>query len=128
MDPVVHFEIPAADMEKSAAFYVAAFGWTPIPAMPGEYTLLHTSPTSEDGMVQQPGRINGAVMRRRSPAERPNLVVQVDDLAASLARVEAAGGTRLAGPMDIPGIGQYAQIQDPDQNVLALLEPVPERR
>ena len=27
MDPVVHFELPADDRERIAAFYTAAFGW-----------------------------------------------------------------------------------------------------
>ena len=27
MDPVVHFELPAEDRERMAAFYTTAFGW-----------------------------------------------------------------------------------------------------
>jgi hypothetical protein len=27
MDPVVHFELPAEDRERMAAFYTSAFGW-----------------------------------------------------------------------------------------------------
>ena len=46
MDPVVHFELPAEDRERMAAFYGAAFGWETQMLGPemGNYTLVTTTP------------------------------------------------------------------------------------
>lgn len=45
MDKVVHFEIPADDMDRAQKFYKTVFGWH-IVAMPEyKYAMLHTGPT-----------------------------------------------------------------------------------
>ena len=61
MDSVVHFEIPVDDDARAQSFYSDVFGWniTPFPNM--NYTMAHTGETTEDGMVTEPGRINGGL-------------------------------------------------------------------
>jgi predicted enzyme related to lactoylglutathione lyase len=46
--------------------------------------------------------------------------VQVDDLAAYLARAESLGGKTAIKPTDIPGGGAFAMVQDPDGNMVGL--------
>lgn len=61
---VVHFEIPADDVERAGDFYRQAFGWD-VSAMPEMgYTILNTTPTNEQGMPSTPGAINGGMMKR----------------------------------------------------------------
>lgn len=61
MSPVVHFEMPAEDKKWMSDFYARVFGWHTQQLGPemGNYVLVHTTETTEDGMVQAPGRING---------------------------------------------------------------------
>ena len=59
---IVHFEIPAGNVEKPSKFYQKLFGWkfihSPIPGM--DYWLIHTVPTDEQGMPERPG-VNGGM-------------------------------------------------------------------
>ena len=46
-DPIVHFELPADDLDRAQRFYREGFGWT-LNAMPGMgYVLVSTTPTDE---------------------------------------------------------------------------------
>ena len=47
--------------------------------------------------------------------------VTVDDVDARTARVAAAGGVVLAGPMDIPTVGRMSIIQDPTGGVIGII-------
>ena len=62
---VVHFEIPANNVEKLRKFYENVLGWKIIKApMPGvEYWNIATVPTDDKGMLQRPG-VNGGLYPR----------------------------------------------------------------
>ncbi len=128
MDPVVHFELPADDRERMAAFYGSAFGWhTELlgPEM-GSYTVVTTT-ESDGSRPTTPGAINGGFFLRTSdPASHaPSVVIAVQDIHASLSAVEAAGGT-VAGPtQEIPGVGLYGSFHDSEGNRLSVLQPLP---
>ena len=49
-----------------------------------------------------------------------------DDIDASLAAVNAAGGETVAPTMEIPGVGWFALFKGPTDNTLALLKDLPE--
>jgi len=128
MNPVVHFEMPYEDPKRMSAFYEAAFGWHTqmLGGEMNDYVLATTTETDEDGPVR-PGAINGGFFRRdpASADQHPSLVIAVDDLDASASKVEEAGGRLLDAPMDIPGVGRYLAIVDPEGNRLGMLQPVP---
>ncbi len=50
-----------------------------------------------------------------------NVYIEVDDVSAYLAKVVAAGGKKLVGPVDIP-TGTFAWFQDSGGNMLGLWE------
>lgn len=52
---IVHFEIPADDVETLKTFYEGAFGWK-ITHTPMDYWLIETVPTDEEGRTTRPGR------------------------------------------------------------------------
>ncbi len=47
--------------------------------------------------------------------------VDVDDCDATVAKVPAAGGTVLAEPFDVPGIGRMAVVADPQGAVFSIM-------
>ncbi|MFD8566647.1 VOC family protein [Streptomyces sp. NPDC059639] len=60
-------------------------------------------------------------------APRILLSIGVDDVAETLTRVEALGGTVRSGPNDMPWGQRVAHIQDPDGNAVNLTQPIPAR-
>jgi hypothetical protein len=63
MDPVIHFEVPAQDMERARRFYSRALGWNILPAYESYYFAV-TTDIGEDRVPLQPGRINGGLQRK----------------------------------------------------------------
>jgi predicted enzyme related to lactoylglutathione lyase len=127
-NPVVHFEMPAEDRKRMAAFYTAAFGWRTqeLGAEMGNYVLATTTETDENG-PKTPGSINGGFYTKSDemPAPYPSVVIAVDDIEASIAKVSQAGGKVLGQPMEIPGVGQYVSFFDTEGNRLSMLQPSP---
>jgi predicted enzyme related to lactoylglutathione lyase len=121
-DPVVHFEIPADDVERAQRFYSKAFGWK-VNSIPGMgYTMFHTTPTDPQGMVQTPGNINGGMLKRQAPIDRLLITVQVADMAQALKAIEANGGKVVRGAQPVQGIGVAAYVKDSEGNTLGLIQ------
>src|ERR1043166_4856751 len=94
---VVHFEVPADDLDRASRFYSDAFGWR-LRAMPGmDYTLVSTAETGPDGAPAEGGAINGGMLRRSAPVTAPVITIQVDDIDAALEAVQRLGGTVALG-------------------------------
>jgi len=124
MDPVVHFEVPADDTERAKAFYTTCFGWNAV-SMPGMgYTLFHTTKTDEQGMVGTPGNINGGMFQRHEKVDRVVFTVAVEDLEASLRKVQDAGGAVVMGKDEVPGVGYVAYVKDTEGNLVGLIQPL----
>jgi uncharacterized protein len=119
---VVHFEIPFDEGDRARRFYGEAFGWQ-LQGMPGMgYTLVTTGPSGDEGPTE-PGFVNGGMMSREdSPSPAPILVVDVDSIDDTLARVGALGGRTLRGREPVGEMGFAAYLADPEGNVIGLWE------
>ena len=125
MSKVVHFEIPADDLERARAFYGSVFGWQlQSMAVPGgEYTTVSTTPVDEQTqMPTEPGAINGGMMQRTAQTPSPVITIDVESIDAALAEIEAGGGATVTPRTPIPGMGAFAYFTDPEGNVLGLWE------
>lgn len=127
-NPVIHFELPAHDRERMKAFYTSAFDWkmNQLGTEMNDYVVAHTGPTDENGMIQKPGMINGGLytVTPDMPPQYPSVVIAVDDIDASMAKVKEAGGTVQGEAMDIPGVGKYVSFVDTEGNRLSMMQPV----
>ena len=94
---VVHFEIPFDDGDRARKFYSEAFGWTinEIPDL--HYSIVQTGPTGEGGFPTDVGYIGGGMLKRESPADRPVITVDVEDIDEALKRIEELGGMTVLG-------------------------------
>lgn len=118
--PVVHFEIPADDAERASAFYSSAFDWS-ISQEPGmEYWALRTTDTGENGMPAEPGAINGGLFIRDPSLRAPIVTVDVDDIDATLARIEELGGSTVQSKAAVADMGYAAYFTDPEGNIIGL--------
>lgn len=127
MDPVVHFEMPYENGERAARFYQSVFGWQT--QMFGEemgHYLLVTTATSDAKPGAPAGAINGGLFPKKPdwPMQHPSIVIGVDDIRASMAKVKHAGGDVLGEPIIIPGVGEYVVFVDTEGNRNSMLQPV----
>ena len=106
-----YFEILSAEPEKTVAFYKTVLGWKFNEKGPQAYWPADTGPGGEPG-------INGAVMGAHFDQKVIN-TIRVDSLDDVLAKVEAAGGKKIHGPMEIPNIGLHAYCTDPQERYSA---------
>lgn len=122
MGKVVHFEIPADDVERAKKFYGSIFGWEAddVPGM--DYTMVRTVAVDERQMPTEPGAINGGMMKRGPDTPSPVLVIDVDAIDEALGRIEQQGGAVVRPRTEIPGMGAFAYFKDLDGNVLGLFE------
>lgn len=119
---VAHFEIYADDPEKLQQFYTNLFDWS-FEAVPGmDYRFVKTVDTDGRGMAAQPGGINGGMMKRPTGFNDRAWVnyVNVESLEASVRRAESLGARVMKGKTAVPGMGWFAMLTDPQENVFAM--------
>lgn len=111
--PVVHFEIGCRDAQKTAKFYSDLFGWK---------VNQHGSAAMFD--TGEKTGIQGHANALGHPPHNYCLVyAQVDDLEASLAKAERLGGKRVVPPTEVPGMGTFAWLSDPEGTLCGLWKP-----
>ena len=99
---VTWLQIPADDVEQAWEFYGEVFDWSPEAAYANETVN---------------GAIYGEVAPRSENLQSPRPVIRVPDIAESLLRIEAAGGTVVTGRTEIPEIAMvFAVFADPAGN------------
>jgi predicted enzyme related to lactoylglutathione lyase len=120
MDRVVHFEVPFDDADRAHTFYREAFGWQ-LQSMPGMgYTMVTTTSTDESGRPSEAGGINGGMLAKQGPISGPVITVGVEDLDASLARIEKLGGKVAIGRQAVGDMGFSAYVHDTEGNLIGL--------
>jgi predicted enzyme related to lactoylglutathione lyase len=119
---IIHFEIPAEDLEKLRKFYSELFGWkiekTPAPI---DYYMIHTVPTDEKGMLLRPS-VNGGMMKKQNPGHKPVNYIAVESVEEYSKRIEALGGKMIVPKTEVPGVGWWAFALDPEGNQFAILQ------
>lgn len=113
-------ELNTRDVEGALPFYAAVFGWEyqSGEAMP-DYHLI-AGGTNDEGL--------GGIMAM--PADVPEMVpnhwavyFSVADVAATVDKIEAAGGSIVMPAMTIPGIGTMVVAHDPAGGNFAMMQP-----
>ena len=117
--PFVWYELMTSDSAAAESFYRQVVGWTTRDAgMPGmRYTLLSAGGGDVAGLMDLPAEACAA-------GARPGWLgyVGVDDVDAATARLRQAGGHVHKEPADIPGVGRFAVVADPQGATLALFK------
>ena len=115
MNRPVHFEILGNNPQALVEFYSQVFGWKVSSwEGPQQYWLAET------GADHEPG-INGGFMHKRLGQSVIN-TIEVSSLEDTLDLVEKAGGKKIMGPNQIPGVGRHAYCEDVEGIVFGVLE------
>ncbi len=114
---IMHFEIPADDVERAKAFYRKLFGWKfeSYPAGPGEdeYFMVMAK-DGENG-------INGGLMKRKMPGQPFANYVTVDSIDHALSLAQSSGARVALEKQEIGGgMGWIAAFFDPENNLIGL--------
>lgn len=115
-NPFTHVELNTTDVGKSKAFYGKLFDWKleDIPMGPSNYTMIQVGGGTGGGMMKHP--VPGA-----PSAWLP--YVEVDDIAASTAKVKSLGGTVMKDVTEVMDSGWISVIIDPTGAALGLWKP-----
>lgn len=123
----VWYELMTTDVKAAADFYSKVVGWTAKDSgMAGmDYMLFHAGDSMAAGLMAQPEE-------SKAGGSPPGWLgyVGVADVDASAAKAKGLGATVYVEPRDIPGVGRFSVIADPQGAVIALFwsdsEPPPE--
>ena len=134
-NPIVHFEIPADDVERAMSFYKKTFGWEfnkfemgSESSTGGEpYYGVITTEVDDKKMPTKPGTINGGLMKRTMPEQVFTNYISVSSVEASLKTLTENGGIMLMPKTEIgKEMGWIALFKDTEGNVMGLHE-LPEK-
>jgi hypothetical protein len=120
MGKVVHFEIPADDLQRAKKFYSTVFGWTMNEFPEMEYTIVTTVESDENGMPKEAGAINGGMLERQDPVKAPVITIDVENMDQATATIEKNGGKIIREKMAVGDMGFAAYFKDTEGNVLGL--------
>ena len=117
---VVHFEVPFDDADRARGFYRDVFDWQIMEMPEMGYNIVSTGPAGDDGMPSEPGFIGGGMLLRQDPVTKPVIVVQVDDIDATLKQVGSSGGSVVREKMNVGDMGFAAYFADSEGNLMGL--------
>lgn len=116
----IWYELMTSDPTAAEAFYTAVIGWNAKDAgMPGmAYTIFRAGETGAAGMMALPEEA-------RQMGAQPAWMgyVLVDDVDGFVGKVTGAGGAMHRPPADIPGVGRFAVMGDPQGAAFMLFAP-----
>jgi uncharacterized protein len=118
----VWYELLTTDPAQAGKFYGTVIGWNArdasIPGVP--YTLLSIDDDSAAGLMEMPDAL-------RSKGAKPVWLgyVGVDDVDKTASLAAEKGATIHKGPEDIPNVGRFAVLADPQGALFALFKSRP---
>jgi hypothetical protein len=131
MSTIVHFEIPANDVERAKKFYNNLFGWnieklhgstgdsqltSVATGQPIEYWRITTTNDKENQGV------GGGIMKRQMPEHHITNYIGVDSVDEYSSKVDKLGGRVFVAKHAVPGMGYFALCSDTENNVFAIWE------
>jgi uncharacterized protein len=110
-------ELATNDTARGGDFYTTVFGWTKkVQQMgPMEYTSFMNGERPAGGMYKLPPEMANVP---------PNWMVYfaVNDCDASVAKAASLGAKTISPPMDIPGVGRFSILLDPQGAAFAVIK------
>lgn len=111
----IWYELMTSDADAAGDFYGEVVGWTSTNS--GQPDMDYRFFSSGDGSDPKDG-VGGYMAITPEMTEggaRPAWVgyIKVDDVDAQVEKLKSAGATICMGPQDVPGVGRFAMILDP---------------
>jgi len=114
----VWYELMTPDVRAAAAFYAEVVGWKADHSDP-QYTLLKVGDAQVAGMMETPPELKAMGL---PPAWSGYILV--GDVDATEARILQLGGKVIRPGSDIPEVGRFAVVADPQGSSFQLFKPL----
>jgi predicted enzyme related to lactoylglutathione lyase len=113
MPSLMHFEIPADNVDRAKSFYSKLFGWE-IKEIPGmDYWIITT-----DGEKS----VGGGMMKRQNPGQTIVNYIDVPSVDQYAAEIEKLGGKIIFPKTAVPEMGYFAICLDTGKNAFGIWE------
>lgn len=112
MHTICHIEWSSTDLEKTKTFLSGLFDWK-FEAWGEEY-LLFMPPDGVGGGIAKVDTVQ--------PGESPAVYIEVDEIEPYLEKAKQLGGGIAVPKTEIPTMGWFAHITDPDKNIVGLFQ------
>jgi predicted enzyme related to lactoylglutathione lyase len=113
--PVLHFEIVGGKGDQLKTFYGGLFGWNIDSNNPMNYGMVDTAAGGTG--------INGGISEEmEGSGNRVTVYAMVDDLQATLNKVEQLGGKVVLPVTEVPGGPTIAMFSDPCGNITGIMK------
>ena len=117
---LVHFDIPAKDIDKIKQFYQGVFGWR----------FEKTAGESENWSIDfesdgQQRHITGGIIPRSAPTQPIGCHFLVSSVEETVIKIKELGGVVFVPRTTVQGKGYYACCLDPEDNYFILWEDDP---
>ena len=117
MPTIVHFDVPADDIDRAKKFYKDLFDWK-IEPMPGPMEYFEISTNSEEGKES----VAGGMGKRQQPDTGIINYIGVTSIDMYIEKAKKLGAKIIMPKTTIPGFGYLAVFLDTENNSLGLLE------
>jgi uncharacterized protein len=127
MPTIVHFEMPADDVERAKKFYTDLFGWK-IEKWPGASSKNSSSSSMEYWIVSttddkgNKAPIGGGLMKRQEQHQQITNFIDVNSVDEYSSKIEKLGGKVVVTKMAVPGMGYFAVCHDTENNSFGIWE------
>jgi predicted enzyme related to lactoylglutathione lyase len=116
-------ELTTTNVDAAGKFYATVLGWKPetaaMPGAPGgQYTTFKNGETMTGGMMAMPADMKGAPSTWTA-------YFSVPDVDAQVAKAGRMGAKVIVPARDIPTVGRFAWLRDPQGAVFAIIKVMP---
>lgn len=109
---ICHIEWSSTDLGRTKAFLSGLFGWEFQP-FGGDY-LVFSTPEGPGGGIMKADEVKSG--------ESPLVYIEVEEIEPYLERAKGLGGRVAVPKTEIPTVGWFAHLTDPDGNVVGLFQ------
>jgi len=110
-------ELAATDTDDAGGFYGQLFGWQPKTREDFPYVELYLGERPIGGIFPL-----DQSMQAQGVPPHWGVYFRVENCDASAAKAKSLGGTVHVGPQDIPNVGRFAMIQDPQGAMFSVIQ------
>lgn len=109
---VCHIEWSSTDLERTRKFLAGLFDWE-FENWGPEYTTFKPKEGPGGGLMK---------VDRAKPGSSPVVYIEVEEIEPLLNKAKELGGGVAVGKTEIPDMGWFAHLSDPDGNIVGLYQ------
>jgi predicted enzyme related to lactoylglutathione lyase len=117
MATIVHFDVPAEDVQRAKTFYEKLFDWQiePVPGPMEYYNILTKDENGIEGVA-------GGMGKRANQNKKITNYIGVSSVDEHIIKIQDLGGKIIMPKTTIPGFGYLATFIDTEGNTLGIWE------